>query len=337
MALIANLFQKRFYPPAGTALLAVLMLVSVGGCSDDTIGPDYPVGPDRITLLGIYDSRNPAWANVIAYEYADDLWTVAPEDWDDTEPVTQRLIDLEGTETDPCWHPDTADSRLAFVHHQTDIYSIKILDTTDGEISTVYSNVEPIREPQWIYGDDKIAFIMHESGHYGVQLIDADGGEPTPIQKEKPWYPVVHHYCSQSKPIVWFVEQTGVENLFSITLDGGLALVQSSNGNSNNTFGGVAESADGSRLAISTLTYNLETDAWASALYQLKTHPPSPDWKDAVQLAINMPLSGGNVFLQWVSPNWSPAGDRIACGVRLDYWQDSQIRSKWDIAVIDLY
>ena len=57
-----SFFSLRLHSYTGTALLAGLILASAGGCSDDIIGPKYPVGPDRITLLGNYDSRNPAWA-----------------------------------------------------------------------------------------------------------------------------------------------------------------------------------------------------------------------------------------------------------------------------------
>lgn len=249
--------------------------------------------------------------------------------------VSDQAVELEGTESEPAWHPDPGDGRLVFVHQHADTYTIKLLNITDGSITDGYSGNVPIRQPRWTYGADKIAFILHGTGNFGVYLIDPVGGaEPSPIPKPELWYPVVHHYCSHSKPVVWYVEQTGVENLFSIPLDGGLAQVQSANGNSNNTFGGVAESKDGSKLAVSTLTYDLNSSSWGSALYQLKTHPPSPDWKDAIQLAINMPLSEGSILLQWVSPDWSPQGDRIAVGVRLDYWGDGKIEHKYDIAVI---
>lgn len=142
------------------SLLAVILIISLPGCGDDTPnGPD-PTSEEEFDFSGdLITFRSDRDGN-------DDIWLMTP-DGSETFNITSN----SSADSDPAWSPDG--ERIAFVSTRTGNAELFVMDLDGSNVIQVTENQGSVRWPNWSPDGSLLAFSSNVNGQRDLYVTPA--------------------------------------------------------------------------------------------------------------------------------------------------------------------
>lgn len=141
-------------------LIAVVMLIAITGCGDDTsTGPDpdpeFDFTGDLIAFRSDRDGN-------------DDIWLMTP---DGSELI--NITKNSSVDSDPAWSPDG--SRIAFVSNRAGNTELFVMDVDGSNVTQLTDNQGSVGWPNWSPDGSLIAFSSKINDQRDIYTIPAPG------------------------------------------------------------------------------------------------------------------------------------------------------------------